>query len=190
MHIYIIRHTKYHNPENIFPFRLPVYLSKEGRAHAHQIGEWLKKRKLSKLPIHTSPIVRCVQTAEILASYTNSFVTCDDRLIEVDNPTIQGTIQPAKDAWKLEEFHPDRETNLSVRQRMISIFEEKVKEQHDCILVSHGDPITTLYYHLQNKQLPEHLWSPANADKVIDKGEIVDIEINENEPMVLTRHTV
>ena len=88
MHIYLVRHTKYHNPENIFPFHLPVNLSVEGREHARRIADWFTNKKLIKLPIFTSPVVRCVQTAEIIAGQTDSFVSADERLVETYSPGI------------------------------------------------------------------------------------------------------
>jgi hypothetical protein len=42
MHISLVKHAKYHNPENIFPFHLPVYLSVEGQKHAQRVAEWFK----------------------------------------------------------------------------------------------------------------------------------------------------
>lgn len=190
MHIYLVRHTKYHNPENIFPFHLPVYLSAEGRAHAQRIASWFKAKNLTNLPIFTSPIVRCVQTSEIIAPATHSFVACDDRLIETHSPGVQGTVQPKEDAWKVEEEDPHRESRDSVRERARSIFDEKVQQGLECILVTHGDPITILYYDLLGKKLPKNLWSPENAAKVIDRGEIVDVEVHTDGSMTLTKHTV
>lgn len=190
MHIYLVRHAKYHNPENIFPFHLPVHLSKEGREHVQRVAKWFLKRDVKDLPIFTSPIARCVQTAEIIAAQTNSYVACDERLIETHSPQLQGKVQPQTDAWKIEEEDMTRETQDSVRARAVSIFEEKVSEQNDCILVSHGDPLTILYFHLMGEKLPANLWSPANAEKVIDRGEIVDIEITEENQIVMKRYKV
>ena len=190
MHIYLVRHTKYHNPENIFPFHLPVNLSVEGRNHAQRVAEWFKSRKISKLPIFSSPIVRCVQTSEIIAAQTGSYVSCDDRLVETHSPGIQGTRKPEKDDWKVEDDDPSREPKESIAERSLSIFEEKREEQQSCILVSHGDPLTILYYQLIEKKLPKDMWDPKNIELVIDRGEIVDVEITENKPLVLTRYKV
>lgn len=190
MHIYLVRHTKYHNPENIFPFHLPVSLSVDGRDHAQRVAQWFKKRKLTQLPIHTSPIVRCVQTAEIIAAQTHSFVSADDRLIETFSPGIQGMQKPEHEDWKAEDKDPTREPQESIRQRVSSIFDEKVAEHQDCILVSHGDPLTMLYYHLLEKEPPHDMWNPKNEELIISRGEIVEVEITENKPLVLTRYKV
>ncbi len=189
MHIYLVRHTQYHNPENIFPFHLPVYLSVDGREHAQRVGAWFENQQLNKLPIFTSPIVRCVQTAEIIAGQTDSYVATDSRLIETFSPGVQGTTMPEKDGWKVENDDPTRESQASVTERVVSIFEEKVAENQDCILVTHGDPITILYYRLLEKQLPEQMWKPENQHLTIARGEIVKVEVTDGKPVV-TRYTV
>lgn len=189
MAIYLVRHTHYHNPENIFPFHLPVYLSTHGRDHAKRVASWFISRKLHALPIFTSPIVRCVQTAEIIAAETDSFVTMDSRLIETHSPGIQGSRQPEKDGWKVEADDPDRESQESITQRILSIFKEKAAEGQDCILVSHGDPLTSLYYHLLEEDLPKYMWNPENSELVIARGEIVKIDVKPDKNVV-TRYKV
>lgn len=190
MHIYLVRHTKYHNPDNIFPFHLPVNLSVDGREHAQRVAQWFAEQELLNLPIFSSPIVRCVQTAEIIAAQTNSYVACDDRLIETFSPGIQGQPMSGQDDWKIENEDPTRESQESVRQRAVSIFEEKSTQQQSCILVSHGDPLTILYYHLLDEEPPADMWMPENEELVINRGEIVDVEIDENGPMKVTRYKV
>jgi len=78
----------------------------------------------------------------------------------------------------------------SVRQRALSIFEEKVVEQQDCILVSHGDPLTLLYYHLLDKKLPKEMWKPENEELIIAGGEIVQVDINQKKSIALKRYKV
>lgn len=182
MTIYLVRHTQYHNPENIFPFHLPVYLSVEGREHAKRIGKWFDEHQLHDLPMFSSPIVRCVQTAEIIASQINSFVSVDNRLEETYSPGIQGLRMPEKDDWKVIYEDPTRETVQSVTSRAVSIFKEKVAQGQDCILVSHGDPLTILYYYLLDEPLPKDMWKPENVEFVIDRGEIVKVELGGDKP--------
>lgn len=177
MVLYFVRHTPYTNPNNLFAFHLPMYLSEEGRKHAHRIGEWFTKNGGNKLPIVTSPIVRCVQTSEILATHTNSFVTTDERLIETRLPNLQGTKQPHNQAWVIEEKDESREPREAILKRVLSVYNERIDRGQDCILVSHGDPITILYYHLNKMEFPEYLWSPENKKNVIQRGDIVKIEI-------------
>lgn len=177
MTIYLVRHTKYFNPNNIYPFHLPVYLSKEGREHAKEIADWYKDTVLPGIPIYSSPIARCVQTSEIIASKTKSFVSLDDRLIESYCPSLQGKKQAEIDAWRVEEDESSRESRESVLKRALNIFNEKMQEEKDCIFVSHGDPTTMLFYYLRNKELPKHLWNPKNSKEVVNKGSTIKIII-------------
>lgn len=189
MHIYLIRHPAYHNPDNIYAFHLPVYLSQEGREHAHRIHNWFSEKGKDNLPIYTSPIVRCVQTAEIIAS-EKQFVATDKRLIETYCPALEGKKESTDGGWKIEEDHPSRESRESVFKRVLSIFEEKKNKAEECILVSHGDPTTILYYHLTNQQLPEYLWSPESRGKSVRKGDIVAIEIENGEVAGVNKYSV
>lgn len=180
MNIYLVRHTQYYNPENIYAFFLPLYLSTTGRKRANLLASWFVKKEMLELPIYTSPIVRCLQTAEIIASKTKSFVAIDQRLTEVSCPNLQGVKKPKKDDWKLEEDDQTRETHLSTRKRILDLYNQKVKEGKDCIFVSHGEPLTILQFYLQNKKLPQYLWNDENKENVIQKGNIVEILITDS----------
>lgn len=179
MHIYLVRHTEFNNPEGLFPFHLPFHLSVNGRQHAQRIANWFFEKKILNLPITVSPIVRTVQTAEIIAGKTGSNVETDARLIETNCPNLQGTKKPPTNSWMVEEEDTSRESRDSILKRVLNLFEEKIKNGKDCIMVSHGDPITILYYHLTSQEFPQHLWGPENEANIISRGEIVDVEVNE-----------
>ena len=191
MHIYLVRHTEYSNPKGVYAFHLPFTLSRKGKNHAAKIGEWLNK-KGNSLPIYTSSIKRCVQTSEIIASKTNSIIRRDERLIEVYCPNLQGKKKPTKneDSWKLEEDDLSREPWLKTLRRMINLFKEKVSLGEDCIFVSHGEPLTLLYYHLIDKKPRKYLWDPKNKNKVILKGMIVDIEVDNDNILSVKKNEV
>ena len=176
MHIYIVRHTAYANPTKVFAFHLPLNLSLEGRADAFKIGNWFKKNSANKIPIYSSPIVRCVQTSEIIASKTKSFVSIDKRLIEASCPKIQGKIDYLNTSG---EDEPSKESRESMLKRILDIFEEKAKFKEDCILISHGDPITLLYHHLKKIKVPKYFWKKNRSKNIVEKGDIVDIEIED-----------
>ncbi len=178
MNIYFVRHTNYINPENIYAFHLPMELSVEGIAHANRIGNWFSENKIINIPLYTSPIKRCIQSSEIIVQHTQSSISIDERLIETSCAELQGTIQPQENAWILEEDNPSRETREHVLERVLDFYSEKVKENKDCIAVSHGDAITLLYYYLNNIKLPKYLWGPDNIENIINRGEIVKIEVN------------
>lgn len=183
MTIYLLRHGEYSNPDNIFPFHLPVTLSELGKEHIKRTGQWFAQKGVKATPIFTSPILRAVETAEIMALSTSSKVSTDDRLIESYCPNLEGKKQPGKEgdaaAWKMQCGDRSRETSESVQKRMIECFDEKVDEGKDCILVSHGDPLTALYYHLIQKELVSCLFDVEHIGIYIKRGEIVCVDVNE-----------
>lgn len=188
MKFYFVRHTDYYNPKYIYAFHLPFYLNENGRKQAKQLGEWFVSRGLQNLPIISSNIVRAVQTAEIIASQTNSMVTVDPRLQESSCPELQGKVHSKEQHWIEEEDNRTRESQKSLRSRMKSIYNEKIAENKDIIFVSHGDPLTILYYDLLNEKPPRYFWDPENAEKVIRRGEIMEVWIENGELKSVKRH--
>jgi broad specificity phosphatase PhoE len=180
MKIYLVRHTEYENPEGIYPFWMPVSLSKLGKEHAEILADWFTSKCQNGIPIFASPLKRCQQTAKIIASKTKSKIKTDKRLVETWAPNIQGTKIPKEKDWIYEESDPERESRTKIKKRMLSIFNEKKRQENDCILVSHGDPIVTLYYHFLKRRLPKYLWVPGNP-YLIMKGEILEITIENKE---------
>ena len=180
MTIYLVRHGEYSNPDNIFPFYLPVILSEQGKEHIKRAGSWLTQKGVKDTPIFTSPILRAVETAEIIALSTNAKVLTDDRLIESYCPNLEGKRQPddEKQAVELQCRDESREPVESVQKRMIECFDEKVREGKDCVLVSHGDPLTALYYHLTQKELVSCLFDDEHIDIYVKRGEIVSVQID------------
>ncbi len=176
MYMYLVRHLEYDNPQKIYPFHLPVYLSAKGRKDAGIIASWFTSKRLEGLDIYTSPMVRCVQTAEIIASKISSYVAIDDRLVEISCPNLQGKKWILPDSWKAEELDKSRESREVATKRIVNFFMEKVAQQRDCISVSHGEPLTLLYYYLMRKKVPKYLWDPAKGHLVIKKGDVVIVE--------------
>lgn len=175
MKLYFVRHTEYHNPAYLYAFHLPFPLTEHGRQQASAIGDWFVQKKVGPLPIIASPIVRTVQTAELIAGKTHSMVTTDRRLIESSCPELQGKVHASVNHWIEEEDNRTRETHKSMLTRMKSLYEEVVASGHDTILISHGDPMTVFYYYLKQQKPPRYFWDPQNADKVIQRGDIIEV---------------
>ena len=186
MTIYFVRHTEYYNPSHIYAFHLPMYLTEEGRKHAERIGEWFQQHA-NGLPITSSPMIRTVQTAEIIASKTHSFVRIDHRLEETGCPRLEGTKQPEIEPWKYEVDDSTRETKEQVLKRVKEIYDEKIAEGKDCIMVSHGDAITFLYDYLIQRKQPLYIWDPTLGNYPIQRGEIVKIQIQNDKHAVVER---
>lgn len=129
-----------------------------------------------------------MQTAEIIASKTGSFVSTDEKLIETYCPELQGKKQPLEKAWELEEHHPSRESRQSVLERVKKSFEERINSSKDCIMVSHGDQLTVLYYYLIKKDEPYYFWDEkVSSEKVFRRGEIMKVEIENKELLSIDR---
>ena len=175
--LYLVRHAEYDNPENIYPFHLPLQLSKEGRDHAKRVGEWFQNNSII-LPIFTSPIVRAVQTSEIISSKIGSFVVVDRRLVETSHASLQGKTIQNKDDWKNQRKLPDREPQENQRDRILAVIYEKIDQNMPAILVSHGDPLSITLMSLVGKSIdPEQM----STDDYIQKGEIVELVFEEKE---------
>lgn len=190
MKLYYVRHTEYYNPNYIYAFHLPFHLTEYGRKQAKALGEWFSQRNVGALPIISSNIVRAVQTAEIIASKTDSLVWVDTRLQESSCPELQGKKHAREDHWVEEEDNRTRESQKSLLKRMKSMYEETVASGKDTILVSHGDPLTVLYYDLIQQKPPRYFWDPHNADKVIQRGEIFEVTVEDGKCVSVDRYPV
>jgi broad specificity phosphatase PhoE len=188
MKLYFVRHTEYYNPAHLYAFHLPFHLTEYGRKQAASLGDWFVSKHIKEIPIIASPIVRTVQTAELISAKTNSMVTVDRRLIESACPELQGKVHATEKHWIEEEDNRTRESHKSMLQRMKSICDETVSSGKDTILVSHGDPLTVLYYYLIQEHPPRYFWDPKNAALVIQRGEIVEVKLDDGEVKSVVRH--
>lgn len=171
MNIFLVRHTEYENPDKVFAGRLPFPLSQKGREHAKRIGEWFLENSYVELPIYSSPVKRTVETAEIIAEQTKSSIRQDTRLIEI-KISCEGVPHPKIGPIEYAYARYDIESTSHVLARMNQFYLERVHDASDCIIVSHGDPITFLYHELTDKVFP-NTWE----DKYyVQKGEIIWIK--------------
>ncbi|MBQ9061557.1 MAG: histidine phosphatase family protein [Eubacterium sp.] len=87
--MYLIRHGQtVKNKENVLQGRSNSPLNEVGRQQAEAAGEMLKAAGISFDKVYTSPLIRAVQTAEIIAGDVP--LTVDDRLIEMDYGPYEG----------------------------------------------------------------------------------------------------
>ncbi|MBI4090395.1 MAG: histidine phosphatase family protein [Candidatus Komeilibacteria bacterium] len=177
-HFYLLRHTEFENPDNIFRGRLGLALSKEGKDHARRIGAWFKDKHISK--IYSSAVERCKATAEIVAQSIDVPVVFDKRLLEVMH-AIQG--------MNLIEYRKDRnkryslvdtlggESMMDVQVRMLDFFYEAVKrDEGNSIICSHGDGLYFLYLALVGKNLPEKVGT-IDRSEYQEKGTVRRIDV-------------
>lgn len=186
MNIFLVRHAEYDNPKQIFPYHLPVTLSKEGRQRAQRVGLWLKEQGFPGILIHSSPIVRTLQTAEIIAAATNSHVYVNEDLIEVRWSKLQGKLMPENNDWSMCYVPGVQEEPESMLARMLRVYQERLAANQDCILVGHGDPLTLLYYHLIGKTPPRRL---DTGGLYVQKGEVIHLTVENSKVVTIKRQS-
>jgi len=187
VNIFLIRHAEYDNPEQIFPYHLPVTLSTEGRQRAIRVGKWLKEQGFSRIDIYSSPIVRAIQTAEIIASLTNSHVFTEKDLIEVQFSKLQGKPMPKNNDWSMCYVPGSQEDPESMLKRMRRVYKKRIEAEKDCVLISHGDPLTLIYYDLIKKTPPREL---DTGGLYVQKGEIINLKIENGKLIAIKRQIV
>ena len=157
--VYLVRHGQYHNPRGIYPGRLPVPLSKEGRAEVSRLCTYFKDKNIEK--IYSSSVLRCKQTSTIISDDSIP-IQYDIRLLETFS-AYQGYWSLGKTghvpgSWDEFYTHMNQlggEDYKEVQARMVSFFNDLLTwTDKNVIICSHGDPLQSLYYHLSGQQLP------------------------------------
>ena len=89
--IYIIRHGEtWKNKEKLLQGRSNDPLNEAGIRQAEEAREFFKDRGIHFSKVYTSPLVRAVRTAQIIAGDSVGVIT-DDRLLEMDYGPYEGT---------------------------------------------------------------------------------------------------
>lgn len=109
--IYIIRHGQTDkNAKNELQGRRNVPLNERGRRQAVEAGAYFRSRQIRFDKVYSSPLIRAVETADIVTGGTVPAVT-DERLIEMDYGPYEGldlTDPPAEVVEFFSDFvhHP------------------------------------------------------------------------------------
>lgn len=191
MNIYFVRHTTVDWDKPHPYFHKPAPLDAAGKAHAARIGAWLAQNTTGTLPIYTSPLLRTLQTAQIIKTQTGAAEPIlDERIIEVRCPQLQDNPDPAF-TIENEEDAPTYEGHAHVLERVLEFYQAMLSGQTDVIAVSHGTPLSLLFRHLAHIPIPAHMWSrQEDQSNNIAKGEILHVQASTQESAILTRHTV
>lgn len=159
--IYLIRHGEYQNSEQVLPLRLPGFpLNQAGAQQALQNAKYLKNKKITT--IYSSSILRCKQTAQIIARELRKRVHYSKLILEVKSPAQGINLDKFN---KLKKQYPGfpfsypmhiknhGETVAEIYKRVYK-FIFKIINKHleeNVVVVFHGDPIMILIYGLVNK---------------------------------------
>ncbi len=128
------------NAKHILSDELGVYpLTKTGRQQANNTGTDLKQLKIDK--VFCSPVLRTIQTAEIICKHIKKPKTIDNRLIERKFKKMRGT-KVTDNGWKL--LYGDKIEPFELLKKRVNSF-IKSQEKNSCILaVTHHDPIVSV----------------------------------------------
>jgi broad specificity phosphatase PhoE len=148
--IYLVRHGRIadqpadsHNPE----------LGAAGQAQAQAVAQALQERLPGPLPILSSPLRRCRETAAPLAGIWQAQPAIEPRVIEVPSPQAPGV---RREAWLEQALHwswPQAEQHGSTLQpgydQMLRAWRRGVVEavlacRSDTVIFSHFVPINVL----------------------------------------------
>ena len=135
-----------------------VRLNEKGRAQAQAVAERLKAQPISA--IYSSPLVRCIETAQPLATALNLPLSVESGVLEVDYGDWRGGELKElgkRPEWQLVQLFPGGfrfpggETLREVQSRVIMTLERiRTQRQGEAVAVyAHGDVLRTcLAYYL------------------------------------------
>jgi len=148
--LYLVRHASYTNPRHIMPGRLPVPLSKTGIKEAQKLQRFFADKSVDT--IHSSAVLRCQQTAEIISNGKIPIIF-DQRLLETMSAFQGYWIQDGRHFFG-HRRELGGETNQDIQTRMIDFFHSTLFEDNKSyIICSHGDPLYFLYQFFKKEPL-------------------------------------
>lgn len=143
--LYFVRHGDVHNPKDIHFGRLPRFkLSYEGRTHAFRTTEFLHEKPISA--IYSSPMLRCRQTAQILAApNTEMHIRFSRLLLEVYTPfdghPRSELLSRNYDCYTGSDPQYEQPCDVMKRvMRFVALVRRRYSGQH-IVAVTHGEPI-------------------------------------------------
>jgi len=139
-----------------------VHLNEKGRQQAQDLVQLLQRQPIAA--IYSSPLERCLETAQPLSLDRNLPVVAEDGILEVDYGTWRGghLKELAKSPeWQQVQHYPstfrfpEGETLREVQARAVATV-ERLRDQHPNAVValfSHGDVIRTTIAHYMGTAL-------------------------------------
>jgi broad specificity phosphatase PhoE len=175
--VHLVRHGDVENPDKILYGRLPgFHLSERGRRQAEEAGDHLKS--IAEIgTIHSSPMERTRETAEIIAERTGAAVVIDDRLIESRTKfegvgkNIEAFIRAPRQWLRFRNpFKPSWGESFSdIRRRMLEAVKDARAEARgrDVVMVSHQTPVLVARFGLARRNVPPWLgFTPCETGSV------------------------
>ena len=165
-----------------------VHLNEKGRQQAEALADLLSQQPIAA--VYSSPLVRCVETAEPLATRLNLSLQEEPGIVEVDYGEWQGAELKklaAKPEWQKVQHYPSHfrfpggETLREVQARAVSTIEALVERHPNQViaLFSHGDVLRTTLAHFLG--VPLDLFQRI----IISTASISVVGFADGRPMVL-----
>lgn len=89
--IYIMRHGQTdRNKEGVLQGRSNAHLNGAGKEEAKKAGEQFRAKSISFTRCYSSPLIRAVETAELVTGLSRDQIMCDDLLLEMDYGPYEG----------------------------------------------------------------------------------------------------
>lgn len=177
MLIYAVRHGQTEmNCMDIVSGITDVPLTEEGKNQALTLAQRLRKEaKIEK--IIASPLLRAVQTAEIIASAFGLAVETDERLREQNYGIYEGKSRLAKGFLENKRqfafCYPEGESHFLVCQRVYNFLDDTIQRNYpkNLLLVTHGGVLRVLRSYFQDMNNEEYFSYNAENTSV----EVYDI---------------
>lgn len=146
--LHLVRHgeTEPNREGRLLGRRADPGLTAQGRAQAEALARRLAREE--PVRVVTSPLRRCVETAEVVAAATGAAVVEDGRLVEIDYGEWEGVRLdelPADTgaAWRADPAFrpPGGESLAEVQARVAGWCEEQRANDGPVVAVSHVSPV-------------------------------------------------
>lgn len=167
LRLILLRHGEVDNPKKVFYGRsLDIPLNNIGRDQIKSIANKIVLLPFQVTTIYSSPLLRAMQTAEIVSKKLGLTIIPIEDLMDVHIPALVGkpiSIRKELHAKGEDEYEglwveKGNEKRNNIKERVMKVFKH-IKDKNRAgipLIVSHGDPLICLLFSLENpdKALP------------------------------------
>ena len=176
MHLTLIRHGKTNwNSRGLLMGRKDIPLNDTGKQEAKKLNNYF--RNFTDFSLFSSPLKRCLQTAEIATDTLYSIV---EDFIEIDAGPWTGIpkdvlMQKYPDSWRKWRsgcsIFPNQETYHQVQKRVVKAIKNLISKEktNHIMIVTHSGVIRSFLAYILNKQFEE-----IEKKYVVSSGGIVE----------------
>lgn len=176
MKIYMIRHgMTIANEQKLYCGQTDVSLTENGKKELEEKGQTFSYPDLKGLKVYTSGLLRTEQTLQALFGEVDHTPLPDFMEINFGDFEMHSYQELQFDGEFIDWCTGDNEANIPpgegaesgymMQDRVFKAFDELVSKGEDCLIVSHGGPITAIYQRLNpNDPLNWYELQPKNGE--------------------------